>query len=165
MKLNDDRGSAMTEPEPYFRRATFLVSALGAINRRQFVAALGDLGLMPQHYATLARVADQGGISQQAVADAVGVRRSVMVGLVDHLEASGLLERRRHPADRRANALHLTAAGQGMLRRADAIAVDLEARLLSSLDEAETAEFKALLRRVADDAGLASGVHPSAEAP
>ncbi|MGH3600448.1 MAG: MarR family winged helix-turn-helix transcriptional regulator [Pseudonocardiaceae bacterium] len=57
----------------------------------------------------------------------MGIHRNVMVGLVDELEDRGLIERRRHPADRRAHAIHLTAAAHDLLRRAQRVADEHEA--------------------------------------
>ena len=46
--------------------------------------------------------------SQRELADRLQVSTPVVVELVDALEARGLVERRRDPADRRLNALHVT---------------------------------------------------------
>ena len=77
------------------------------------------------------------------------MRRAAMVGLVDDLEAQGLLERRRHPTDRRANALHLTAgrpaAGHQDLRCCSAGL--LEDELLGPLPPDERERFLEGLRR------------------
>jgi DNA-binding MarR family transcriptional regulator len=100
------------------------------------------------------------GQSQQRLADLMGIHRNVMVGLVDNLEELGLIERRRHPADRRAHALHLTAAAHELLPRAQRAADEHEARLLAGIDAADRDYLVALLRRLADNAGLTSGVHP-----
>jgi DNA-binding MarR family transcriptional regulator len=90
----------------------------------------------------------------------MGIHRNVMVGLVDDLENRGLVERRRHPADRRAYALHLTAAAHDLLSRAQRAADEQETHLLAAIDEADRTHLIALLQRLADHAGLAPGVHP-----
>ncbi len=84
-----------------------------------------------------------------------------MVALVDDLEARGLAERRRDPVDRRANALHLTAAGRDLLAQLEQAADEQEAELLTALDESEGAELIALLQRVAESQDLRAGVHPA----
>ena len=83
-----------------------------------------------------------------------------MVGVVDDLEAHRLVRRSRHPDDRRAHAVHLTGRARTVLNKADIIAHELEETVLSPLDDAERAQFIALLQRVAAHAGLPSGVHP-----
>jgi DNA-binding MarR family transcriptional regulator len=83
-----------------------------------------------------------------------------MVGLVDDLENRGLIQRRRHPTDRRAHALHLTAAAHDLLPRAQRAADEQETHLLAGINEADRTHLIALLQRLADHAGLSPGVHP-----
>ena len=52
--------------------------------------------------------------SQQELATGLSVNRTVMVKLIDGLEARGFVERVRNPHDRRAYALHATPAGPGV---------------------------------------------------
>src|SRR4028119_1412601 len=56
--------------------------------------------------------------SQQQAAGRLGVDRTTMVGLVDGLEAKGLVARRADAEDRRRNVLELTEDGQTALARA-----------------------------------------------
>ena len=100
------------------------------------------------------------GSSQQALADALGVHRSAMVALVDDLEARGLAERRRDPADRRAYTLHLTREGRRQFAELRQIADQEETELLSGLDADERRTLIVLLRRIAASQGLTPGVHP-----
>ncbi|MGH3514216.1 MAG: MarR family winged helix-turn-helix transcriptional regulator [Pseudonocardiaceae bacterium] len=90
----------------------------------------------------------------------MGIHRNVMVGLVDELEDRGLIERRRHPADRRAHAIHLTAAAHDLLRRAQRVADEHEAELLAGIGEDDRTYLIALLQHLADHTGLPTGVHP-----
>ncbi|HEY5334385.1 MAG TPA: MarR family transcriptional regulator [Mycobacteriales bacterium] len=100
------------------------------------------------------------GATQQEIADRLGVHRGGMVGLVDGLEERGLVERRRHPTDRRAHALHLTVAGRKQLVRTRRMAQRIDTELLGPLDPDERDHLRALLRRIADSAGLLPGMHP-----
>ena len=56
--------------------------------------------------------------SQQQAAGRLGVDRTTMVGLVDALEAKGLVARRANAEDRRRNVLELTEDGHTTLARA-----------------------------------------------
>lgn len=51
------------------------------------------------------------GLSQRQLAEQVGVEGATMVGLIDRMEADGLVERRACPHDRRSNIVHLLPAG------------------------------------------------------
>lgn len=150
----------MTDEQTYADRAAFLLSQVGAHTKRAFVAALAPLDLHPGHYKALEELDRSDGATQQEIADRLGVHRGVMVGLIDDLEARRLVERRRHPTDRRANALHLTASGRRQLGRARRVAERLDAEMLTPLDPGERERLRGLLRRVADSAGLTVGLHP-----
>ena len=141
--------------------AVFLLAALGAHAKVRFTELLAPLGLQPPHFGVLRRLFDSEGCSQQAIADAMRLRRSVMVGLIDELESSGLVERRRHPADRRANALYLTDRGKQALLQADRLAEKLDEELLAPIPEQERAAFLEHLRLLGKATGVADGVYPT----
>lgn len=70
-----------------------------------------DLGISPGLFAVLAIVERNPGLTQTAVAQALGNDRSAMVAAVDKLEGKNLLERRPAINDRRSYALFLTPEG------------------------------------------------------
>jgi DNA-binding MarR family transcriptional regulator len=129
-----------------------LRSYTGFLLRRAFVrtvgieaSCLGDDTRM-RELTVLFVLAEHGAVSQREVARLTHVSPTVMVGLVDSLEARGWLARQRNPQDRRANALVLTAAGRATL---DRLAEDLdgsEQRLTADLSAAEVARLRAHLR-------------------
>src|ERR671917_115935 len=89
--------------------------------------------------------------SQQQAAGRLGVDRTTMVGLLDGLEAKGLVARQPDAEDRRRNVLELTEAGQTALARALRASDEAERRLLAELDDDESAQLRALLTRLARD--------------
>lgn len=147
-------------PRPLTERPGFLLSQLGYHSAELFTAGLAPLGLQPRHFGLLTHLAAADGQSQQQLADLMAIHRNAMVGLLDDLEQRGLVERRRHPRDRRAHAVHLTPPARRLLAQATVIADAHDERILASLDPAERRELVDLLRRVAEQAGLAPGVHP-----
>jgi DNA-binding MarR family transcriptional regulator len=72
-----------------------------------------------------------------------------MVYLIDELEAAALVERVRHPQDRRAFLIHLTADGQELQRRAATALAGAAQSLLAPLDAAESKLLVDLLAKVA----------------
>lgn len=146
--------------QPLLDRPGFLLSQLGFHSAALFTAQLAELGLHPRHFGMLIHLATAEGRTQQQLADSMGIHRNVMVGLVDELEQRGLVERRRHPDDRRAYALHLTPDARTLLPRAERIADRHDREVCAPLDTDETARLVALLSRLAEHAGLAAGVHP-----
>src|SRR5262249_28285217 len=108
----------------------------------------------------LARVAENDGRSQQAIAELLGVNPTRMVFLTDELEKLGLIERRRNPADRRSHALYLTEAGTAMLARIREVTRTHEAAITASLSGAERDQLIALLQALPRDQGLAGRAPP-----
>ncbi|HZO02132.1 MAG TPA: MarR family transcriptional regulator [Burkholderiales bacterium] len=88
------------------------------------------------------------GVTQSRLAQAVGLDRSTMVGVLHALEARALVERRRG-ADRRTNGLWLTRGGrtlvEGLKRR---IRIH-ERRVAARLTPQERAQLLALLEKLA----------------
>jgi DNA-binding MarR family transcriptional regulator len=68
-----------------------------------------------------------------------------MVAVVDELERSGYVERRRNPRDRRAYSLQATAAGRQVLERAADATKHAEDEFLAPLPVAERRRLKRLL--------------------
>ncbi|WP_131747802.1 MarR family transcriptional regulator [Frankia sp. Cppng1_Ct_nod] len=72
-------------------------------------------GQHPRDYAVLTTLEHRTATSQQNLAERLAVNRTIMVKLVDRLEAAGLVARRRNPTDRRSYQLVLTELGAEQL--------------------------------------------------
>ena len=75
---------------------------------------------VPRGYQVLASAAQSTVGSQLALAQHLGIDRTVMTYLLDDLEAAGLIERRPDPADRRARRIVATRQGVDLLVTLDA---------------------------------------------
>jgi DNA-binding MarR family transcriptional regulator len=123
---------------------------LGKLRQRALelvVSHTAPLGIHPRHWGVLAVLDALGPHTQQELADLILVNRTVMVGIVDELEAAGLVERRRKPADRRAYALELTDRGREVVVKARPVIEAAEARLLARLSEREQRRLIELIRK------------------
>ena len=141
-----------TPPKPWAEAfegdAAFLFSKIGARSRKLFAQALEPLGLRPNHVAVLQYQHVCEGASPREVVDGRWIDASALVALLDEFEERGLAERRRNPQDRRAYAVHLTAAGREALAEARALSRDIERRLLAPLAASERRQLHGLLARV-----------------
>ena len=73
---------------------------------------------MPQ-CDVLTTLTEKEGVSQQELAERLYVTKGNISGLLDRLEAAGLVERRAIAADRRQYAIYLTEAGRAVAREGD----------------------------------------------
>ena len=108
---------------------------------------LEPIGIQVRQFGVLTRLAD-GTSSQRELADRLQVSTPVVVELVDALEARGLVERRRDPADRRLNAVHVTAGGRDVLERATAVLEAANEELTRPIGESGDRELRSLLRKL-----------------
>lgn len=137
-------------PEELVSSALFLLKRLGMAAKERSLTAYEELGLHPYHHAILAVLDEGTRETQGSIADSLGYDRGYLVGLLDELEAAGLVERRRDPADRRRHVVEMTAAGRKTLAKLRAISVRLEEDFLAPLDERERKVLHALLRDLAE---------------
>jgi DNA-binding MarR family transcriptional regulator len=140
------------------RHTGFLISRVGMVAQKQFAERIESLGLTPRMWGALNVLEAEGAITQHALGKCVGTDPSSMVSTIDELESQGLVERRRHPSDRRAHALHVTTKGRQTLALGRELAIDAQADLLAPLNAEEREQLHALLLRLAlhaSDAGNA----------
>jgi DNA-binding MarR family transcriptional regulator len=131
------------------RHTGFLISRMGMVAQKRFAERLDSLGLTTRMWGALNVLEAEGEITQHALGKCVGIDPSSMVSTIDELEAKGLVERRRHPNDRRAHALHVTAEGRQTLTRGRELARRAQDDLLAPLDPEERKQLHALLLRLA----------------
>jgi DNA-binding MarR family transcriptional regulator len=138
-------------PEELVDSALFLLKRLGMSAKERSFTAYEELGLHPYHHAILAVLDEGTRETQGSIADSLGYDRGQLVGLLDELEAAGLVERRRDPADRRRHVVQMTAAGRKMLAKLRGLAHRLEVDFLSPLDERERETLHRLLLQLAEE--------------
>jgi len=134
-----------------------LPTLLGYVLRRTQSAVFADFAatfqaagaaLTPGEFGLLVLVARNTGLSQMALARALGIDRSTLVPILDRLQARGLLVRRRSPTDGRTHALVLTPSGNKALGRFTTLVRRHEKRITSGLSTAGTRTLIGLLEKV-----------------
>lgn len=129
-----------------------LAQYTGHLLRAAYVAALDTArenlpaDAQPRVFGILAVLAASGPRSQQQLGELLGVNRTIMVKVVDGMEAGGLLERRRNPADRRSYALEPTREGLAKLASLRPAVIETEAAFTAPLGSDGRARLNALLR-------------------
>jgi len=154
----------MKAPDP--RRATpapavdkvdtsYLESLLGYNARRAalavievFLERLAAYDLRPVDFSVLSLITHNPGITSRQLCTTLGILPPNLVGRINALEKRELVLRRPHPRDGRAMGLHLTAAGQKLMREAERTAAELEADVASKLSAAEARTLIRLLKKI-----------------
>ncbi|MEV0091001.1 MarR family winged helix-turn-helix transcriptional regulator [Streptomyces sp. NPDC050738] len=143
---------ASDTPPPGLERITALPSWLlgraSARGHRLVAEAFAQEGMRMAHHAVLTAVAALGPVSQAELGRTVKIDPKDMVAVVNELQQEGLVTRTPDPADRRKNAITVSAAGRRRLRRLEALGDAANDTLLAPLDAHEREQLTALLARV-----------------
>lgn len=145
----EDRGTPPPLPDELLAKSGFLMVRLGTAFKVRAIQELEAAGFSQYHYSVLALLGEQSRKTQSTIAEALGVDPSQLVGILDGLEARGLITRQRDPADRRRHVVTLSADGRRQLVRLRATIERLEDELLAPLDAASRTTLHALLLRLA----------------
>ena len=148
-----DQRTSETKPD---QNTASLIAQLGAHATARLTVRLAMLELLPAHAGILKVLTGKPGMSQSALATALGMLPSRMVAYVDELERKGLLERRPHESDRRNNSLHLTKTGRAAYRATSRVAHEHQQALLAGLSKQQQMQLAELVSLVANHQGLIS---------
>jgi len=86
--------------------------------RRHFESAMDRLDLTQKQTGVLWLIEANGGVSQIALANDLGMDRASMMAIVDRLEERGLIVRKRSAEDGRRQELYVTPKGRKVLSQA-----------------------------------------------
>jgi DNA-binding MarR family transcriptional regulator len=140
--------------------------ALGVVFRGYIKTAntvMAEVPGGPRGYQVLTAAARGLSGTQLALAQQLGIDRTVMTYLLDDLEKAGLVQRRPDPADRRARLIAPTDQGVEALCDLERRLRSTEDEVLGILDESERASFRMLLQRVAMKANAVDPLHNACE--
>ena len=114
----------------------------------RFTAELDETGLTPVQWAALMSTSQNPGLDQSTLSREIYIDTSTIAGVVDRLEARGLIQRRHSPEDRRVRLLYLTDEGAALLKQASASVLDIQKWLVLPLTVEERAIFTQLMLKV-----------------
>ncbi len=152
-------------PTHYAESLSFLLSQVGARSAQIFAEGLAPLGVSPRAYGILSTLAGAESQTQQQLADALGIHRNNMVGLIDEMEAAGWVRRHRSQQDRRAFDVRLTRSGSAVVSRVNNLIPALEDAVGQGLSESDRQTMVGLLKQLASALDLTPGIHPHLRAP
>lgn len=116
------------------REILFLISDVGRLLRTYADQKARHLGMTRAQWAVLLKLERHEGVNQSDLAEFLEIQPITLTRLVDRLCASGLIERRSDPNDRRAKLLYLTPAARPLLERISEQVEAVAEQVLSGLD-------------------------------
>jgi DNA-binding MarR family transcriptional regulator len=120
--------------------------AQGAMHRA-YMNAVGGLKLTQKQTATLWLIKANLGVSQVAVAAALGMDRATMMAVINRLQARGFVTRKRSTSDRRRQELYLTPAGDKALSKVKARIIEHEKRFRNLFEATELTALLSALQK------------------
>lgn len=120
--------------QPYLRIG-FLVHDVSRMRRTLFDQRLKDLEITRAQWSALAALSRRpdGGVIQADLARELEVGKVTIGGLIDRLEASGIVERRGDPSDRRTRRVYITDKGYDIIEQMQSIGRELNTVIMKGL--------------------------------
>ncbi len=137
-------------------RTGFALTILGESFQRQIREVLAEHDLKPRQLRILDLLADRGPVGQRELAELMGIDHSVLVGLLNPLEAARLVKRQRDTVDRRRHVVSIAAAGQRRLAEADQAFRDAEDAFFAPLSAQERDQLHSMLSRLREATGYSA---------
>ena len=94
--------------------ATWLASQLARGFTRALHARAAKLGFSPGQFPILIELWEEEGLTQRQLLDRVDVEQATIANTLSRMERDGLVERRVHPKDKRAQQIFLTEKARAM---------------------------------------------------
>ncbi|MCR8957051.1 MarR family transcriptional regulator [Variovorax sp. CCNWLW225] len=123
------------------RRAWLIISGV-------FAERMAPYGLKQIDFSVLSLLAHNPGATSRQLCNTLDILPPNLVSLVATLDSRGLIERKPHPHDGRAVGLHLTEAGDKLIREAEQTVMQLEADASARLTARERETLIRLLQKI-----------------
>jgi DNA-binding MarR family transcriptional regulator len=136
---------------PLLRRCWFNLN-------QTFRRRIAHLGMTPDQFTVIRTLLEGNprGMTQRELTDMMSSDANTIASLLERMETGGLVERKTHEQDRRANRIHLKPVGKRKYEEAREIAVILQMEVLAVLPAEKQEEFLKHLALVADACRLAA---------
>ncbi len=126
----------------------FLISDVSRLMHKRFDERARSVGATRAQWKALVTLARNEGINQGGLAELLEVEPITLCRMIDRLEDSGMVERRRDPADRRAWQIFLTDAARPVIERLRGFADELMEQALQGLAPADRRALTASLQTI-----------------
>jgi DNA-binding MarR family transcriptional regulator len=118
--------------------------------KKTFGRHMAPLDIKIAEFSILMLVAANPRVNQRQLGQALDISAPNMAVTLDRMVERGWVERVRSTEDRRAQQIHLTAAGRALVQRAEKISASMEDAALGRLSSAERALLVELLLKISE---------------
>ena len=139
------------------REVLFQLADVARTMRTYIDQCAREHGMTRAQWGVLLRLERQEGMTQAEMAESLEIQPISLVRLIDRLCQHGLVERRPHPRDRRANRLYLTPKGRATLARLTPLGKEIAGDVLATLGEDDIADLLHKLLRIRSNIRQAAG--------
>jgi DNA-binding MarR family transcriptional regulator len=115
-----------------------------------FMEECAEFDLTPVQYAALAAIRENPGTDATRLSALIAFDRSTLGNVLERLEARKLVTRYSSPEDKRIKLLKLTAAGSGLVKRAEAAVLRAQERIVAPLRPEDRSKLIELLAQLVD---------------
>jgi len=123
------------------RKPGYLIRRLQQMAVSIFLEETAKFDITPVQYAALAAIAVYPGIDQIRLANAIGIDRTTISGVIDRMEIKALVRRRASSQDRRAKELQISPKGWKLLEDIEQATERVQERILEPLKMSRRMEF------------------------
>ncbi len=138
----------MPQQRPPQTAAWIALDRVHSLMSRQIQATMTEHDVTRPQYSVLRLLLEDGQQTANALSSHMGVTPGNLTGVIDRLEAAGLVQRERDPQDRRCITLSLTEAGSGKARSIIPSTRGRVERLFAALNPEELEAFRSSLKKL-----------------
>ncbi len=132
--------------------AAYLASQMAKGFARSLQQRAAKLGFSPGQFPILLELWSEDGLTQKQLLERVDIEQATMANTLSRMERDGLVERRPHPSDKRAQLVFLTNKAAAMQAEAIEAAMAADTYLLKDFRQFERELLLEYIRRVLENA-------------
>lgn len=130
------------------KSAGYLANHMARLFAHGLQQRIKPLGIAPAQFMALLELWNEDGLTQKQLVERLDVEQATMANTITRMERDGLIERRAHPADKRAQSIFLTSKSRQIRAAAVDAAMSQNRQALSGLSGQEQTQFLDYMRRV-----------------
>ncbi len=132
--------------------ATYLAGQLAKGFARSLNARSAELGFSPGQFPVLLELWQEDGLTQKQLLDRLDVEQATLANTLSRMQRDGLIDRRQHPHDKRAQVISLTDLGRELENRAVTAAAEADDALFAGFRQFERELMIEYMRKIVETA-------------